>query len=58
MYTKAFIHYGGYYSSPFVRWQGSISKENITDNILTRMDELESKQEGFERGFFSQNIDN
>ncbi|MDT3698626.1 MAG: thiolase family protein [Thermincola sp.] len=28
MYTKAFIPYGGYYSSPFVRWQGSISNEN------------------------------
>ncbi len=28
MYSKAFIPYGGYYSSPFVRWQGSISNEN------------------------------
>jgi len=25
MFTKAYIPYGGYYSSPFVRWQGSIS---------------------------------
>lgn len=25
MFTKAFIPYRGYYSSPFVRWQGSIS---------------------------------
>ncbi len=25
MFTKAFIPYGGYYSSPFVRWQGSIA---------------------------------
>lgn len=25
MFSKAFIPYGGYYSSPFVRWQGSIS---------------------------------
>ncbi|MDT3700965.1 MAG: thiolase family protein [Thermincola sp.] len=28
MYTKAFIPYSGYYSSPFVRWQGSIQNEN------------------------------
>ncbi|MDT3697991.1 MAG: thiolase family protein [Thermincola sp.] len=28
MYSKAFIPYGGYYSSPFVRWQGSIQNEN------------------------------
>jgi len=25
MFTKAFIPYGGYYSSPFIRWQGSIA---------------------------------
>ncbi|MCZ7663880.1 MAG: thiolase family protein [Thermoleophilia bacterium] len=25
MFTKAFIPYGGYFSSPFVRWQGSLS---------------------------------
>lgn len=28
MYTKAFIPYKGYYSSPFVRWQGSLQNEN------------------------------
>lgn len=28
MYTKAFIPYGGYYSSPFVRWMGSLQNEN------------------------------
>ena len=28
MYTKAFIPYGGYYSSPFVKWQGSLQNEN------------------------------
>lgn len=28
MYSKAFIPYGGYYSSPFVRWQGSLQNEN------------------------------
>jgi acetyl-CoA acetyltransferase len=28
VYSKAFIPYGGYYSSPFVRWQGSIQNEN------------------------------
>ncbi len=26
--TKAFIPYGGYFSSPFCRWQGSLSNEN------------------------------
>ena len=25
MLTKAFIPYGGYYSSPFARWQGSMA---------------------------------
>src|SRR5660398_282994 len=24
MFTKAYIPYGGYYSSPFVRWQGTL----------------------------------
>ncbi|PKN66827.1 MAG: acetyl-CoA acetyltransferase [Deltaproteobacteria bacterium HGW-Deltaproteobacteria-15] len=28
MLTKAFIPYGGYYSSPFCRWQGSMANEN------------------------------
>jgi acetyl-CoA acetyltransferase family protein len=28
MYSKAFIPYGGYYSSPFVRWQGCLQNEN------------------------------
>jgi acetyl-CoA acetyltransferase len=28
MLTKAFIPYGGYYSSPFVRWQGTLANEN------------------------------
>jgi acetyl-CoA acetyltransferase len=28
MLTKAFIPYGGYYSTPFVRWQGSLANEN------------------------------
>ncbi|MBC7075147.1 MAG: thiolase family protein [Syntrophomonadaceae bacterium] len=28
MYSKAFIPYGGYYSSPFVRWNGSLKAEN------------------------------
>ncbi|OGP62404.1 MAG: acetyl-CoA acetyltransferase [Deltaproteobacteria bacterium RBG_13_47_9] len=26
--TKAFIPYGGYYSSPFCRWQGNLANEN------------------------------
>ena len=28
MLTKAYIPYGGYYSTPFVRWQGSLASEN------------------------------
>lgn len=28
MYSKAYIPYGGYYSSPFARWQGSLQNEN------------------------------
>ena len=28
MLTKAFIPYGGYYSSPFARWQGTLANEN------------------------------
>ena len=28
MLTKAYIPYGGYYSSPFARWQGSLANEN------------------------------
>ncbi len=28
MFKKAFIPYRGYYSSPFIRWQGSLANEN------------------------------
>ena len=28
MLSKAFIPYNGYYSSPFVRWQGAFSTDN------------------------------
>lgn len=28
MLSSAFIPYGGYYSTPFVRWQGSLANEN------------------------------
>ena len=28
MLTKAFIPYGGYYSTPFARWQGTLSNEH------------------------------
>ena len=28
MFSKVFIPYGGYYSSPFVRWQGRLQNEN------------------------------
>ena len=27
-YTKAYIPYGGYYSTPFCRWQGSMQHDN------------------------------
>ncbi len=29
-YTKAYIPYGGYFSSPFSRWQGSMQNDNAT----------------------------
>ncbi len=29
-YTKAYIPYGGYYSTPFSRWQGSMQYDNST----------------------------
>ena len=28
MLQKAYIPYGGYYSSPFSRWQGTMANEN------------------------------
>lgn len=31
MLSKAYIPYGGYYSSPFARWQGTLSNENAID---------------------------
>lgn len=31
MYSKAFIPFGGYYSSPFSRWQGSLANENAIE---------------------------
>ena len=31
MYTKAYIPYGGYYSSPFSRWQGSMQNDNAIE---------------------------
>jgi acetyl-CoA acetyltransferase len=31
MFTKAFIPYNGYYSSPFCRWQGSMANENAIE---------------------------
>ncbi|AFQ43690.1 thiolase family protein [Desulfosporosinus meridiei] len=31
MYTKVFIPYGGYYSTPFVRWQGSLQNEHAVE---------------------------
>ncbi|MDR3271735.1 MAG: thiolase family protein [Peptococcaceae bacterium] len=31
MYTKTFIPYGGYFSSPFARWQGTLQNENALE---------------------------
>ncbi|SHF99319.1 acetyl-CoA acetyltransferases [Desulfacinum infernum DSM 9756] len=31
MLTKAYIPYGGYYSSPFCKWQGSLANENAIE---------------------------
>ncbi len=28
MFTKTFIPYRGYYSSPFCRWQGKMANDN------------------------------
>jgi len=33
MYTKAFIPYRGYFSSPFSRWQGSLQSENAIELV-------------------------
>ncbi len=45
MLKKAFIPYGGYYSSPFSRWQGSLAGENaITLGAATARRWLESRQ--------------
>ncbi len=31
IFSKAFIPYGGYYSTPFVRWNGSLKQENSVE---------------------------
>lgn len=31
MYTKAYIPYGGYYSTPFARWQGTLQNEHAIE---------------------------
>lgn len=44
MLTKAYIPYGGYYSTPFVRWQGSLANENsIVLGAATSKRFIESK---------------
>ena len=44
MLQKAFIPYGGYYSSPFSRWQGTLANENsITLGAATAKRWLEKK---------------
>ena len=30
-FSKAYIPYGGYYSTPFCRWQGSMQNENAIE---------------------------
>jgi len=43
--TKAYIPYGGYYSTPFVRWQGSLASENaIALGAATSKRFLEAKK--------------
>ena len=45
MLTKAYIPYGGYYSTPFVRWQGSLASENaIALGAATSKRFLEAKK--------------
>lgn len=45
MLSKAFIPYKGYYSTPFVKWQGSLANENsITLGARTSRRWLETKQ--------------
>jgi hypothetical protein len=44
MLQKTFIPYGGYFSSPFARWQGSMANENaITLGAATAKRWLEHK---------------
>ncbi|HIJ86669.1 MAG TPA: thiolase family protein, partial [Desulfuromonadales bacterium] len=44
MLTKAFIPYRGYYSTPFVKWQGTLANENaIVLGAATSKRFLESK---------------
>lgn len=31
LFSKAFIPYGGYYSTPFIRWNGSLKQENSVE---------------------------
>src|SRR5660398_314450 len=45
MFTKAYIPYGGYYSSPFVRWQGTLQAvHSLSLGAATAKRWLESKQ--------------
>ena len=45
MLQKAFVPYGGYYSSPFSRWQGTLANENaITLGATTAKRWLEEKR--------------
>ncbi len=44
MLTQAYIPYGGYYSSPFARWQGSLANANaITSGAETAKRWMETK---------------
>ena len=44
MLEKAYIPYGGYFSSPFSRWQGTLANENsITLGAATAKRWLEQK---------------
>ena len=51
MLTKAFVPFGGYYSTPFTRWQGSMANENsivLAGNTEKRW----LAQKGWDAGMF------
>ena len=51
MLKKAFIPYGGYYSSPFCRWQGSMQNENSIV-LAAETSKRWLAEKGFDAGMF------